>query len=94
MKTDRDQQQDGLVRYLMEKWGVSRGRVWQIEQNALRKIRNAVLNDPELRELAGTVLRYPPQGESVSLDRHFNRPPSARAERAKKQAQQQKERVA
>ena len=33
-------------------WGVTRSRVFKIEQQALRKIRRAILADPDLRQLA------------------------------------------
>jgi hypothetical protein len=44
--------------YLAEKWGVSRGRVFQIRCTALEKIRRGILADPVLRELASEACGF------------------------------------
>lgn len=39
-------------RDVAELFGITQGRVYQIEQSALRKIRQAILADPRLRDIA------------------------------------------
>lgn len=46
--------------------GVTRARVWQCEQSALRKIRAGLLSDPEIREeleANGFALAAPAEGD-------------------------------
>ena len=48
----REDRCDGLNDYEIAKlWGVSHSRVFQLRQKALKKIRAAVLADPELMEV-------------------------------------------
>jgi len=44
---------DAILQHFATEWGITRSRVWQIEQNAMRKIRNAILTDDELRGMVG-----------------------------------------
>lgn len=94
MKAQREICQDGLVRHLMAKWGVTRSRVHQIEQNALRKIRNAVLCDPELQALAAEICGKPIEGHVQSLETFFNRRESQKKQKRKQALRKRRQKEA
>lgn len=83
MKIHREERtQDGVVAQLAEDWGITRAGVWTIEQRAICKLRNGILNDPVLRAMAEEVCGLDLDDEQpVSVYAWFKTPHKAKAER-------------